>query len=728
MLGIDIRSALASALSAGFALTASAQEAAPASPAPGLEEVVVTAQRRVENLQDVPIAATAIAGDQLRSKGVERLSDLQFAAPSLVVTDTGLTQSVNIRGIGLASGSPQVTNGVATYIDGLFQPPIVTTNSFYDIANVEVLRGPQGTLAGANSTGGAIFITTRRPELEEFGGHALVEAGNFKSQGAQGALNVPIADTFAMRVAGNYRKHDSYSEDTGPFHNEPGRLDEVSGRLSALWKPGAFEALGKVEVADKTTGGYAYRPIATTAFVSSAAPGGIRNLNYNTPTDTHEHALLSGIESRYETDSGLIYRLVSGYQDKNVRNLFDTDATTADDQTFDQKVRERQHSEEINVISPTGGALSWILGAYYQQNKIDVEILQLGGPLPVNVEPRNEKTTTGLFAQTNYTLTPRIELQVGARYSHFKSSGVGGVFVGRGVPGFPALGLQVADTNGDHEDGSLSGKVDVNFKLDANNLLYAFIARGSKPGGFNSSTSEFDPEGVWDYEAGWKATLAEGHVRTQLGLFYNRYADFQFDITDLSTGQNATTNLPDATIKGIEAQVQTALGPFRFDLGAAYVDSKLSSLTFVNARRLPSGLGPLGPQCATGAPSSPPTCFDYSPYLQTNAGGPNLFSPKWTYNVGAEYSIPIHEHTITPRLNYAYVGPVFTTLFYSPVTDRLESRGLLSALLTFRTEVWTVEGYATNLTDKDYVTGQSGGNNEFYGAPREYGVRLSRDF
>jgi iron complex outermembrane receptor protein len=125
---------------------------------------------------------------------------------------------------------------------------------------------------------------------------------------------------------------------------------------------------------------------------------------------------------------------------------------------------------------------------------------------------------------------------------------------------------------------------------------------------------------------------------------------------------------------------------------------------------------------------NPPTCFDYSPYLQTNTGGPNLFSPEWTYNAGAEYSMAVGKYTITPRLNYAYVGPVYTTLFYSPVTDRLAGRGLVSALLTFRSEVWKVEGYGANLTDKEYVTGQSGGNNEFYGAPREYGLRVSRDF
>ena len=136
------------AIGAGIAFPASAQSAPEsadqqkAKEAP--REIIVTAERREENLQDVPLAATALAGDQLEGKAVQNLEDLQYAAPSVSITDQGLTQSVNLRGIGIASGSPAVANGVATYIDGIFQPPIVTSSSFYDIGSIEILRGPQG--------------------------------------------------------------------------------------------------------------------------------------------------------------------------------------------------------------------------------------------------------------------------------------------------------------------------------------------------------------------------------------------------------------------------------------------------------------------------------------------------------------------------------------------------------------------------------------------------------
>jgi iron complex outermembrane receptor protein len=134
-------------------------------------DIVVTAQRRREDVQNVNIAVTALSADALAEKKITRALDLQIAAPGLTISRSGITDSFNIRGIGLASGSPQVTNGVATYIDGVFQPPIVSNGQFYDMAGAEVLRGPQGTLSGANSTGGAVYLTTQRPQLGRVGGY-----------------------------------------------------------------------------------------------------------------------------------------------------------------------------------------------------------------------------------------------------------------------------------------------------------------------------------------------------------------------------------------------------------------------------------------------------------------------------------------------------------------------------------------------------------------------------
>ncbi|WP_395672009.1 TonB-dependent receptor [Phenylobacterium sp.] len=695
-----------------------------------LEEVVVTAQRRAENLQEVPIAATALTGDDLREKAITRLIDLQAATPSLSIVDAGITQAVNIRGIGLASDSPNVTAGVATYVDGLFQPPIVQSNSFYDLGSIEVLRGPQGTLVGSNSTGGAIFINSRNPVIGETGGYAEGSISNYDGRAAEGAVNIPVTDQFAARVAAFGRRRDSFSEDVGPFDNKAGRLSEYGARLGFLWDPGAFQALLKLQFNDRRTGGYDYRPAPGTLFAPFRV-GGIRTLSYDTPTSRKERADSAGLELRHEFDNGVVLRSLSGWQWKSIQNVNDVDASqapiTAGGETVqDYFAGERQLSQEFNLISPTSGPFDWILGAYYQRNNIKVRIYNDQAGFLTDIEPDNARTTTGVFAQGNYELTPDLEVQLGARYSHYKATGSGEVRIGRGIPIFPPNGLPVSDLSGSHSDSKVTGKAAINWKFAPENLLYAFVARGYKPGGFNSVASEFGPETVMSYETGWKSTFMDRRVRTQLTAFYNKYNDFQFNVVEPTTGFSGVENVSNVTLKGIEAQVQGRFGGFGFDANLAYLQSRLSELTFINTRRLPSGT--LGPQCPAGAPSNPPVCFDYGPYTETTGDGPNLYAPKWTYSVSAEYEFQLaNETSLTPRLNYGYVGRQYTYIGYSPLSDLLASRGLLSGSITLRRGDWRVEVYGTNLTDKEYVAGQLG-ENEFYGPPREYGLRLGMTF
>lgn len=700
-----------------------------------LEEIVVTAQRRAESAQTVSIAVTAFSAEGLKDKAVVRLDDLQFASPALTITDAGLTQSVNIRGIGLASGNPAVTNGVATYVDGVFQPPVSTTGTFYDMAGVEVLRGPQGTFVGSSSTGGAIFINSRSPELDNTNGYAQASLGNYSSKSAEGAINVPAGDTLALRFAGNYRKRDSYYTDVGPFHNTPGELEEAAGRIGVLWKPTAsFQALLKSELVHRDTGGYANRPSPDTTYAPLRSAN-IRQLTYDDITDNDERGQQSTLELRQEI-AGVTVRYLGGYQDKKIYNLYDSDAsiqplppTGFPRLTSDQYVRERVFTHEVNVISPTDGVIDWIVGGYWQRNKIDVDIEQTTDGNLTDLLIQNKKTLNGLFGQIGYKIAPGLKLNVGARYSTFEVSGSGAVIINRNLPfpPFNGVGLKVADLGGSHDDGRATGKVAMEWTPNDTNLIYGFVARGYKPGGSNSSTDEFAPETVLDYELGWKATLLDGQLRTQLGLFWYDYQGFQQDLLNPDTGQSRVFNMADATVRGIEAQAQARIGGWGFDVGAAYIDSELSEARFVNQRILPPGTNL--PQCAPGtSPGNPPVCFDYGPYTVDSSGGDMLYSPEFTFNAGIEYTFDIGAAaTLRPRVNYAYIGDQFTNLLYSPVTDTLRARGLVSAQVTFALDRWSVEAYGTNLADKEYISGQGGGV-EYYGAPREYGIRTSFRF
>jgi len=219
---------------------------------------------------------------------------------------------------------------------------------------------------------------------------------------------------------------------------------------------------------------------------------------------------------------------------------------------------------------------------------------------------------------------------------------------------------------------------------------------------------------------------AGGHVKTQLDGFYNSYNNFQFDTVNTGTGQSAIQNASSATIDGVEAQVQGNEFGFGYDAALAYVHSELAPYTVVDQNLLPPGT--LYPQCTTGQTVG---CTNYLTATKLVTGASNLLSPDITFNGGVEYAISINDETVlTPRLNYAYVGSEEA----SPSRDafyRIKAHGLLSTLVRLDYRRYSLEAYANNLTDEKYITGYSingSSGNQFYGAPRLYGVRLRAEF
>jgi iron complex outermembrane receptor protein len=703
--------------------------------------VVVTAQKRSENLQKVAAAVTALSGTSLADKGISRQIDLQYAVPSLTITETGVTQNFNIRGVGVASSSAAVVNGVATYVDGLYQPPIVGGGAFFDIASVEAFRGPQGTFVGSNSTGGAIFINSQNPKPGSGpSGYVEVSQGNYNAQAFDGALNLPITDTMALRISASREKNDAYFDDLGPFNNQIGSSDALAGRVGLLWKPtDKFQLLLKISASGKDSGGYAAVPIPGTAY---AAYGIADNdtLNYDVATFNVERAQQGTLEVKYQFDNGITFRSLSGYQWKSMYNFYDDDGTnsaTYAGADVDRLVpnadltdaNQRVWSQEFNLISPTTGRLSWVLGGYYEFNKIsDIVSIDAGG-FPSAYTLFNRKASKGVFAQATFKLTPTLAIDVGGRYTWYTTSGVGGVTIGAGLPDYGPEGIVVVDTGGRYADSKPTGKVALNWTPDDRNLIYAFVARGYKSGAFTSPDTIFGPETVLDYEGGWKTSFLDGHVRTQMGAFYYDYHNFQMDVLNPETGQTDPTNLTNAQIYGFEAQIQAKFHELSFDAGAAYLHSKLGDITFVNKRDFNlafPGASPL-PQCEAGNAGEGDICYDYTPYIQTRTGGQNLYSPSWSFNVGAQYRFHLGEAVLTPRLNYAYIGSQYTYIGYSPVTDRLKAYGLVSGELSYKVGRYELTLYGTNLTDKKYISGQYL-DMEYYGTPRQYGLRLNVDY
>jgi iron complex outermembrane receptor protein len=732
--------ASSSMLAAGAALlalphAAHAQAQGPASnAAPNGQpaDVVVTAEHRTVSLQKVNIAASALGTKDLQKKSVINIATLQNATPSLSVIDQGFSQSINIRGIGLAVVSPQVAPGVATYRDGVFLPTQTSlTQPFYDLQDVQVLRGPQGTFAGDDATGGAIYVNSKSPSLTAgTSGYITAGYGNYNDVQVNGAVNLPISDTLAARIAFNDEQRDSFYKDISPTANgeHPGNLDETDVRVSLLWKPtDALTVLWKNEYDRYANDSFADQPIPGTAFYN-LAPKAPFVIDYATPglkyIDTY---YLTSLQINYEFRDGITLKTNSGYQ-------FDDGYAAADQAAApvpgyletDGGSGERIWTEDISLVSPDKGPLRWVVGAtFFNYSLQPLHAVETSPPEVVDIDVDSPKQSYGVFGSATYSLTPTLDLQVGLRYSQ-DEVGLGGA-VTITSPFFP--GFVIPQAAPMYNDDAVTGKVALNWNPNASNLFYVFAARGYKAGGTNGGASTFAPETVWDYEGGWKSTLLDGHLRSQLGAFYMTYQNFQ--VSEFSPAQqgsaiaNADTT---STIAGFEAQAQLQFAAFSADASLSYVYSNIGALQpQIDTRNLPNGGAGLGPPCS--APGVPAGCFNYAPFIQAVPRGPNIYSPNWTANVGAQYAFELGSSTLTPRVDVSYMSQQWATFFEAP-EDNLKARTLVNLQLTFQHADWMVQGYATNVFNGVYVSGFSAqfGSNYFLLPPRQFGVRITRSF
>ncbi|CAN5298035.1 TonB-dependent receptor [soil metagenome] len=706
----------------GSAHAQDAQATAPANDeqATTLGDVVVTAERRTTNLQTTAVAASVLSGQELQNKGVTNIETLQFSVPSVTVQNSGQGNSFNIRGIGKTENNSSVGVGVITYRDGVAVFPAYFQNEpFFDIQSLEVLRGPQGTFAGQNATGGAVFITETNPDFGGFGGYVTGQYGNYNDMRVQGAVNLPLGDTLAARVAFNKETRDSFYDVIGtPTRGEPGVLDTKSIRGSLLWTPNdQLRVLLKSDYTFHDMGGYPASPITSTLPLHTIATNG--------PYAAQDETARTVLNVSYAFANGVTLRSISGAQYGTTLIRSDLDGAGTLPFTFYDEVKQRLLSQEVTLVSPDAGRLKWILGAYYQDDLITfppgqfVTRQYVSAALPILydtlLEGRNPKTTAAGFGQITYDLTDALELQVGGRYTRSTVENDARLAA-------PLLGLALTQ-NDRSEENAVTGKVALNWTIDPNNFAYAFVAQGHKAGGLNGpnlafvAPKPFDGEDVTDIELGWKSTMFDGHVRTQLGAYYNIYQNFQINIGDPTVPSiTSILNVTDDTIiYGLEASAQGRFGPLAFDAGLSVSHSELGRFFAADPRRARTGVcdqnnGPASGNCVN---------------LEGNA---QTYAPELTVSFGVEYGFTLGNATLTPRIDYSHIGETWASIFASEALgDRLKERDIVNAQLTYDTGDWKLQAYSTNLGDLEYVASVKSGL-RYAGPPRQYGVRLTRNF
>ena len=708
----------------------------------GVETVVVTAERRSENLMKTPISADVISGSELTAKGVLTVDALQFIAPSVTVDNFGQGIDFNIRGIGKGEHNSQTATGVITYRDGVATfPGYVAEEPYYDVSNIQILRGPQGTFVGQNATGGAVFVESNNPVIGGgYDGYVMSGFGNYDDGMVQGAVNIPVSDTFALRVSGFSEARGSFYSitDSDPADNcphqkyanckpgyNPGDIRWGAGRVSALWKPTeALTVLLKVD-ADYLDNGAYPSDLYLDGFRGSPTYSDIFHITANAPQGGMDRFVRTSLKVDYVLPDGITLRSISGYQEASTDYTADLDGVDFGGSTFFDKVHEAIYSQEINIISPDTGLITWVAGAYTQSNTYDFEKpyqfvigIPAGNPLTTYaLQGDNPNQAWAAFGQASLNLSNGLQLQLGGRWSDSRSKNDVQIL---------QYGLFLPDYQSTASN-SFDYKASVNWTINDDQFVYAFISTGYKPGGLNvpvgttppfNNPTPFGPERVTEYETGWKATWLDGHLRTQIDGYYNDYKNFQVTIGDpIVPVFGFEVNDPNSTkIYGLEAETQASFGALSFTGGIGLMHSSLGQF-FASDPRVVGGT-----MCDPATGPASPTCFNLK-------GHPQTYAPNFSFNLSAQYMFDVgNGDKLTPRVNYAHESQQWATLFDNPTFgDRLGSRDILGAQLDWTHDMYDVTLYGTNLTNLHYEAALNSGL-RFAGFPRQYGIRLTKLF
>lgn len=685
-----------------------------------IAEVVVTAERRHTDLQTTPISATVLTGTELANMGVTGIDQLQFATPGATIDNFGQGIDFNIRGVGKAEHNSQTTVGVVTYRDGIATfPGYFQEEPYYDVASVEILRGPQGTFGGQNATGGAVFVNTNDPKIGGGNdGYVQGQIGNYSDFALQGAVNIPISDTLAARFAFNGESRDSFYNVTGPngsaYSGNPGKVRMGSARLGLLWKPDdALTVLLKTDYNYLNLGAYPADPFFSTE--------DLFDIGVNSPQQALDRFGRTVLKVDYLLPDGITLRSVTGYQKGNTQYQADLDGTNVGNSYFADNVDETLWSEEFNVISKDTGFLTWIVGAYADWDKYNFvpNYYFLIGTPPGNplteyrLQGTNPESAFAGFGQLSFQLAPGLQLQIGGRYTEAKTTNHVQVL---------QFGLPLADEQ-TAKFVNTSGKVSLNWTVNANNFLYAFVSSGFRPGGLNvpvgiGTPAAFDSEKLLDYELGWKLNSFDGHLRTQIDGFYDVYKNFQVIVgyPQFPTFGFELNNPNTTHLYGFEAQTQAVFGDFSLDAGTTIMHSSLGRF-FATDPRIAS-VTPCDPQQGPTSAS----CIDLTGHSQT-------YAPNFSFNIGTQYKIVMTaKDSLTPRLNFGYVAPQWATLFENPALgDHLAGRDIFGAQLAWAHERFLTTLYGTNITDQHYVGALNSGL-RFAGPPRQFGLRFLTSF
>jgi iron complex outermembrane receptor protein len=713
--------------SPAFAQQAQADDAVPEG------EIVVTATKRAESLQSVPISVSAIGGDALSKSRVMNVDSLVTKVANLQLTSIvgDNTPIFSLRGVSMSDYSLNQASPVATYYDEVYKGNFAFLGvAMYDLERVEVLRGPQGTLYGKNTTGGAVNIIANGAKLGETSGYVNAGYGNYNRIDLNGAVNVPLGENAALRVAGTYAKADGWFKNVVPGKPDLASTDEYAVR--ATLNVEASETVRFVLRASTSfQNPYNYGIYAQPE--AANRPGlGRREIASNIDTKRRARTYSVALTSTFDVSDTLAVTSITAWDKGNLFFYEDTDGTAGQLLEIPYNDRATQFAQDLRLTSNFGGPFDFILGGYFHREKVfnettfeigkDIDSDGLPGitaddcavGLPLACLFRNRfdqlKKSYAIYSDLKYELSDAFTLRGGLRYTHdtgeqsgFRSDalGVDGSLIANLIP---VSALRYSQDN-------LSGKIGLDYKLADGNLIYASVSRGYRAPSFNAQAffdpaelSIAKPEQVTSYEVGAKTQFADRRVTLNFAGFYYDYRNQQFINVDPASAAQTLLNIPKSRIYGGEAELTVRAS---------------DRLT------LHSGMGVLATKIQRGSVSG------------VNVAGNRLSNaPTFTFNATIDLTLIDGDMgKVSVHPDVAYQSSQFFEVLNVPRL-RQTSYALVgghidweSADGRFNASVW-----GKNLTDKFYFTSRVdllagfGFDYNHIGNPRTYGVTVGAKF
>jgi len=682
-------------------LTAQAQEAPPAAPAEAQAagDIIVTAQRREQRLQDVPVAVTAFGADQLKSNNIESVQDIATRTPGLSIGQVDpINQNFSMRGIGSASGISQNAGGdasVVVFVDGVYagRGGIPDLDSL-DLERVEVLRGPQGTLFGKNAIGGLVQFVSRRPSADP-SFHIEGGYGNYNRYSILAYGNTPITDTTFLSVGFSHKQRDGfeYNETTG---NRVNNENLTTGRVALRFVPtDALDIVLRADWADQNQLGNPRHNNCNTAFAGGVHCAGInpdpRTVNAYTDGYIKRFIQTYSAEINYDTPLGKLtsvtavrkvdFRFLTPFFSNPVNPPNQIESTDFGHEW------DNQLSQELRLaFNAFGNKLHGQTGIYYlreHNNRIEGQIQDFATPAisGTAIYPQYARARSfALFGQVDYDILPTLTATVGARmtWEHKEGEFAGYKVSGPGLP--PPL-------------GSLAG-----YDVHGAKSWKAFTPRFA--GTAAGAATPYDPEFAWGYEAGAKTQWFDRKLTFNLALFRTDYKDLQVSQL-IPLCCVVVSNAAKARLQGVEVEaVARPFAGFQLDGSYSYLDAKFTA---------------------------------YSIPGQNYTGNQLPRSPRNKFNVGAQYELPLGDWSAKARVDYAWVGDAYFEASNIPqqlwpAHENLDARVSLRA----PGKAWELSVWGKNLTDAlvpTYVTyfGPYQQTLVPYAPPRTYGVTLAFD-